>query len=145
MNVVWCARIGIPARGWPRSGIRSRPPRSGRGSVARLEALPDLSSQGEFTRGPAWSRSRSVRPPLTETTGHPTQVIGSVRDCGCIDTIIVRLNQAFLHVAMIGAIPARARGSRSPPMNAIVHAAIAAIGEDAWSPIRYPRRSATTT
>ena len=45
MNEVWRACSGIVAREWARGRVRSRRPGSGRGSVARLEALPDPSSQ----------------------------------------------------------------------------------------------------
>jgi Transposase DDE domain group 1 len=68
------------------------------------------------------------------------QVIGTARDCGCTGTIIVRLDSAFYNAAVIGAIlRGGARFSVTVPMNASVRAAIAAIGEDAWTPIRYPR------
>ena len=69
-----------------------------------------------------------------------TQAIGTARDCGCTGTIIVRLDSAFYSAAVIGAIRrGGARFSVTVPANASVRAAIAAIGEDAWIPIRYPR------
>lgn len=72
--------------------------------------------------------------------GIAAQVIGTARDCGCTGTIIVRMDSAFYNAAVIGAIRrAGARFSVTVPMNASVRAAIAAIGEDAWTPIRYPR------
>ena len=69
-----------------------------------------------------------------------TQAIGTARDCGCTGTIIVRLDSAFYSAAVVGAIRrGGARFSVTVPANASVRAAIAAIGEDAWIPIRYPR------
>jgi hypothetical protein len=69
-----------------------------------------------------------------------TQAIGTARDCGCAGVIVVRLDSAFYNAAVIGAIRrAGARFSVTVPMNASIRAAIAAIGEDAWTPIRYPR------
>ena len=68
------------------------------------------------------------------------QAIGTARDCGCTGTIIVRLDSAFYNAAVIGAIRrGGARFSVTVPMNASIRAAIAAIPEDAWTPIRYPR------
>jgi hypothetical protein len=68
------------------------------------------------------------------------QAIAAARDCGCTGTIIVRLDSAYYNAAVIGAI--RRGGaffSVTAPMNASIRAAIAAIPEDAWTPIRYPR------
>jgi Transposase DDE domain group 1 len=68
------------------------------------------------------------------------QAIGTARDCGCTGTIIVRLDSAYYNAAIIGAVRrAGARFSVTVPMNSSIRAAIAAIGEDAWTPIRYPR------
>src|SRR5207342_3213869 len=54
--------------------------------------------------------------------------------------IVVRLDSAYYNAAVIGAIRRNnARFSVTVPMNASIRAAIAAIGEDAWTPIRYPR------
>ena len=53
---------------------------------------------------------------------------------------MVRLDSAFYNAAVIGAIRrGGARFSVTVPMNASIRAAIAAIGEEAWTPIRYPR------
>ena len=53
---------------------------------------------------------------------------------------MVRLDSAFYNAAVIGAVRrGGARFSVTAPMNASIRAAIAAIGEDAWTPIRYPR------
>jgi hypothetical protein len=69
-----------------------------------------------------------------------TQAIAAARDCGCTGTIIARLDSAYYNAAVIGAI---CRGgaffSVTAPMNASIRTAIAAIPEDAWTPIRYPR------
>ena len=52
----------------------------------------------------------------------------------------MRLDSAFYNAAVIGAIRrAGARFSVTAPANASIRAAIAAIPEDAWRPIRYPR------
>src|SRR5262249_18826687 len=68
------------------------------------------------------------------------QAIGTAREAGCTGTIIVRLDSAFYNAAVIGAVRrGGARFSVTVPVNASIRAAIAAIGEDAWTPIRYPR------
>jgi hypothetical protein len=68
------------------------------------------------------------------------RAIGTARDCGCTGTIIVRLDSAFYNAAVTGAVRrAGARFSVTVPANASIRAAIAAIGDDAWTPIRYPR------
>jgi hypothetical protein len=68
------------------------------------------------------------------------QAIGAARDCGCTGTIIVRMDSAYYNAAVTGAVRRQgARFSVTVPMNASIRAAIAAIGEDAWTPIRYPR------
>src|SRR5216684_7058336 len=67
------------------------------------------------------------------------QAIGTARDCGCTGTIIVRLDSAYYNAAVIGAVRGQgARFSVTAPMNASIRAAIAAIGDDSWTPIRYP-------
>ncbi len=68
------------------------------------------------------------------------RAITTARDCGCTGTIVVRLDSAFYNAAVIGAVRrGGARFSVTAPMNASIRAAIAAIGEDAWTPVRYPR------
>jgi hypothetical protein len=68
------------------------------------------------------------------------QAITAARACGCTGTIIVRLDSAFCNAAVIGAVRrGGARFSVTAPVNASIRAAIAAIGEDARTPIRYPR------
>jgi Transposase DDE domain group 1 len=68
------------------------------------------------------------------------RAIGTARDCGCTGTIVVRLDSAFYNAAVIGAVRrGGARFSVTVPMNASIRAAIAAIPQDAWTSIRYPR------
>ena len=53
---------------------------------------------------------------------------------------MVRLDSAFYNAAVIGAVRrGGARFSVTVPMNASIRAAIAAIPQDAWTSIRYPR------
>jgi hypothetical protein len=67
------------------------------------------------------------------------RAIGTARDCGCTGTIIVRMDPAYYNAAVISAIRrSGARFSVTAPMNASIRAAIAAIGEGAWTAIRYP-------
>jgi hypothetical protein len=68
------------------------------------------------------------------------RAIGTAREAGCTGTIIVRLDSAFYNASVIGAIcRGGARFSVTVPVNPGIRAAIASIGEDAWTPIRYPR------
>ena len=68
------------------------------------------------------------------------QAVGTARECGCTGTIIVRMDSAYYNAAVIGAVRGQgARFSVTVPMNSSIRAAIAAIGEDAWTAIRYPR------
>jgi len=67
------------------------------------------------------------------------QAITTARDCGCTGTIIVRMDSAFCNAAVTGAV--RGQGayfSVTTPVNSSIRAAIAAIGEESWTPIRYP-------
>jgi hypothetical protein len=67
------------------------------------------------------------------------QAIGTARACGCTGTIIVRMDSAYYSAAVIGAIRGQgARFSVTVPVNASIRAAITVIGEDAWTPVRYP-------
>ena len=69
------------------------------------------------------------------------QAIGTARDCGCTGTIIVRLDSAYYNAAVIGAVRGQgARFSVTVPMNSSIRAAIAAIGEDAWTADPVPAR-----
>jgi hypothetical protein len=66
--------------------------------------------------------------------------IATARACGCTGLVIVRADSAYYAGEVIAAIRRQgARFSVTVPMNSKVQAAIAGIGEDAWTPIRYPR------
>jgi hypothetical protein len=68
------------------------------------------------------------------------RAVGTARDCGCTGTIIVRLDSAYYNAGVIGAVRGQgARFSVTAPMNSSIRAAIAAIGEESWTAIRYPR------
>jgi hypothetical protein len=75
--------------------------------------------------------------------GAASMVYGAVataRACGCTGLVIVRGDSAYYTAAVVAA--ARAQGARfslTVPKNAKVSQAIAAIGETAWTTIRYPR------
>ena len=63
-----------------------------------------------------------------------TEAVGTSRDCGCTGLIIVRMDSGYYGAGVIAAIRAAgARFSVTAPMNSSIRAAIAAIGEDAWS------------
>ena len=68
------------------------------------------------------------------------QAIGTARDCGCAGTIIVRMDSAFCNAAVPGAVRrGGARFSVTVPVNSGIRAAIAAISDESWTPIRYPQ------
>jgi hypothetical protein len=68
------------------------------------------------------------------------RAIATARECGCTGMIIVRADSAYYAAGVIAAIRrGGARFSVTVPMNSKVTAAIAAIGEDAWTAIKYPR------
>jgi len=68
------------------------------------------------------------------------RAITTAREAGCTGTIVVRLDSAFYNAAVIGAVRrGGARFSVTVPMNSSIRAAIAAIGEDVWTAIKYPR------
>ena len=68
------------------------------------------------------------------------RAIGTARACGCTGIIIVRMDSAYYNAAVIGAVRGQgARFSVTVPMNSSVRAAIAAIGEENWTAIRYPQ------
>jgi Transposase DDE domain group 1 len=69
-----------------------------------------------------------------------TEAVHAARATGCSGTIVVRADCAFYSAAFTGAVrSAGAFFSVTVQMNPHVRAAIAAISEDAWTPIRYPR------
>jgi hypothetical protein len=68
------------------------------------------------------------------------EAAGTARTIGCTGTLIVRMDSAFYgSPAVHAARKAGARFSVTVRMDPKVRAAIAAIGEDAWTAIRYPR------
>jgi hypothetical protein len=68
------------------------------------------------------------------------QAIGTARDCGCTGTIVVRMDSAYYAAAVIAAVRrGGARFSVTAPVTAASRAAITAIGEDAWIPVKYPQ------
>jgi hypothetical protein len=69
-----------------------------------------------------------------------TETIRTARRCGCTGTIVARLDSGYYNAQVIAAIRGTgARFSVTVAMNDHVKAAIDAIPEDAWTPIRYPR------
>jgi hypothetical protein len=69
-----------------------------------------------------------------------TEAVATARATGCTGTLVARADCAFYSAAFTGAV--RAAGaffSVTVQMNPHVRTAIAAIAEDAWTPIRYPR------
>jgi Transposase DDE domain group 1 len=69
-----------------------------------------------------------------------TEAVGTARATGCTGTLVARADSAFYSASFTGAV--RAAGaffSVTVQMNPHVRAAIAGIGEDAWTPIRYPQ------
>jgi len=69
-----------------------------------------------------------------------TEAVTTARTAGCTGTMIVRMDSAFYgSPACSAARRARACFSVTVRMDPKVRAAIAAIGEQAWTPIRYPR------
>jgi DDE family transposase len=69
-----------------------------------------------------------------------TEAVHTARATGCTGTLVVRADSAFYSAAFTGAV--RAAGaffSVTVRMDPKVKAAIAAIGETAWRPIKYPR------
>jgi len=66
--------------------------------------------------------------------------VSTARAAGCTGTLIVRMDSAFYGApAVQAARKAGAYFSVTVRMDPRVRAAIAGIGEDAWTPIRYPR------
>jgi len=68
------------------------------------------------------------------------EAVHAARAAGCGGTLVVRADSAFYSAAFTGAV--RASGaffSVAVQMNPHVRAAIAGIGEGAWTPVKYPR------
>ena len=69
-----------------------------------------------------------------------TESVSTARAAGCTGTLVVRADSAFYSAAFTGAVRrAGAFFSVTVRMDPKVKAAIAAVPEDAWTPIRYPR------
>jgi hypothetical protein len=64
------------------------------------------------------------------------EAAGAARATGCTGIVVVRADSAFYSAASTAA---GAFFSVTVQMNPHVRAAIAAIGEDAWTPVKYPR------
>jgi hypothetical protein len=72
--------------------------------------------------------------------GFAAGAIEAARGAGCTGLVIVRADSAYYSAAFCGAVRrAGARFSVTVSMDPKIAAAIAAIGEDAWTAIRYPR------
>jgi len=72
--------------------------------------------------------------------GFAGRAIGAARAAGCSGTLVVRADSAFYSAAFTGAV--RAAGaffSVTVRMDPKITAAIAAIPEQAWRPVKYPR------
>jgi len=68
------------------------------------------------------------------------QAVRTARACGCTGTIVARMDSAYYAAEVLHAIRrAGARFSVTVPLNAKVRVAIAAVPDDAWTPVRYPR------
>jgi len=69
-----------------------------------------------------------------------TQAIGTARGAGCTGQIVARMDSGYYNAAVCQAVRrAGAYFSVTARLDPAVKAAIAAIPEDAWTPIRYPR------
>jgi hypothetical protein len=68
------------------------------------------------------------------------EAIAAAREAGCSGLIVARADSAYYSAAFCGAVRrAGARFSVTVNMDVKVTAAISAISQDAWTPIRYPR------
>jgi hypothetical protein len=68
------------------------------------------------------------------------QAVRTARACGATGTIVVRMDSAYYAAAVIAAIRRNgARFSVTAPVTPAIRAAIAGIGEDAWTAIEYPQ------
>ena len=84
-------------------------------------------------RGGSASSARGAASMITES-------VATARDTGCTGTLIVRMDSAFYGAPAVSAArQAGAYFSVTVRMDPKVRAAITAIAEGAWTPIRYPR------
>jgi hypothetical protein len=69
-----------------------------------------------------------------------TQAVAAAADAGCTGTIVVRMDSGYYSAAACrAAIGAGAYFSVTARMDPAVKAAIAAMPDDAWTPVRYPQ------
>ncbi|MEV0830085.1 hypothetical protein [Nonomuraea rubra] len=69
-----------------------------------------------------------------------SESITTARAAGCTGTLVLRDDSAFYSAELASACRAAdVRFSVTAKLDPKVKAAIAAIGEDAWTPVRYPR------
>ncbi len=88
---------------------------------------------GTRLRGGSASSARGAASMISEA-------VATARDTGCSGTLIVRMDSAFYGAPAVSAArQAGAYFSVTVRMDPKVRAAIAAIADDAWTPIRYPR------
>jgi Transposase DDE domain group 1 len=79
-------------------------------------------------------------PSARGAAGLAAQAVGTARACGATGTIVVRMDSAYYAAAVVAAVRRNgARFSVTAPVTAAIRAAIAAIGEDAWTAIAYPQ------
>ncbi|MEV0346959.1 transposase [Nonomuraea sp. NPDC050680] len=65
--------------------------------------------------------------------------IATARAAGCSGTLVLHGDSAFYSEQVVAACRRDVRFSVTAKLDAKIKAAIAAIGEDAWTPIKYPR------
>ncbi|MFI7702605.1 hypothetical protein [Nonomuraea sp. NPDC049480] len=101
-------------------------------TVSTLLAAPVVA--GTRLRGGSAGSARGA-------TSFVREQIGAVRDAGVGATLIVRMDSAFYGAQVIAACREYdAPFSVTAKLDPKVKEAIAAIAEDAWTPIKYPRR-----
>jgi hypothetical protein len=72
--------------------------------------------------------------------GFAAAAVATAREAGCAGALVVRMDSGFYGGKVIAAIRrAGAFFSVTARMSPALRAAIAAIGEDAWTPVMYPR------
>jgi Transposase DDE domain group 1 len=100
-------------------------------TICTAQAAPVIAATR--LRGGNASSARGAASLIAEATG-------TARDAGCAGTVVVRMDSAYYSSAACHA--ARRAGacfSVTARLDPAVKAAIAAIGEDGWTPIKYPR------
>lgn len=89
--------------------------------------------------GPVRLRGGSAGP-ARGAAGFAAEAVGAAREAGCTGTIVARSDSGFYSSAVIRAVQRQgAHFSVTAPANASIRAAIAAISEDAWTPIACPQ------